>query len=237
MAAKSQRPKSAKDKLQDAIRSLGTTMGLNNAFTKFLELTATALGAVLDPVNAKERNQQYEDAQKGLKPDEISEFARMTALMWLSVLEYKEEPEDILGDIYHSLRLNNEWNGQFFTPDHVARLMAKLSNPVSESDSDEGYVTINEPTCGSGTMVIACIWEMKKRGFDYRNKAFFVAQDIDIRCVWMAYIQLTLYQIPAVVIHSNTLTMEAWSYWYTPNATPYLMDHMKPQGNETEVAG
>ena len=94
-----------------------------------------------------------------------------------------------------------------------------------------------EPTCGSGTMVIACIWEMKKRGFDYRNKSFFVAQDIDIRCVWMAYIQLTLYQIPAVVIHSNTLTMESWSYWYTPNATPYLMDHMKPQGDETEVAG
>lgn len=175
MAAKSQSPKSAKDKLQDAIRSLGTTMGLNNAFTKFLELTATALGAVLDPVNAKERNQQYEDAQKGLKPDEISEFARMTALMWLSVLEYKEEPEDILGDIYHSLRLNNEWNGQFFTPDHVARLMAKLSNTVSESGSDEGYVTINEPTCGSGTMVIASIWAMKKHAFDYRNKAFFVA--------------------------------------------------------------
>ena len=53
MAAKSQSPKSAKDRLQDAIRSLGTMMGLNNAFTKFLELTATALGAVLDPVNAK----------------------------------------------------------------------------------------------------------------------------------------------------------------------------------------
>lgn len=156
------KPKVCKDRLQDAIRSLGTMMGLNNAFTKFLELTATALGAVLDPVNAKERNQQYEDAQKGLKPDEISEFARMTALLWLSVLEYKEEPEDILGDIYHSLRLNNEWNGQFFTPDHIARLMAKLSNPVSESGSDEGYVTINEPTCGSGTMVIACIWEMKR---------------------------------------------------------------------------
>lgn len=50
-------------------------------------------------------------------------------------------------------------------------------------------------------------------------------------------IQLTLYQIPAVVIHSNTLTMESWSYWYTPNATPYLMDHMKPQGDEMEVAG
>lgn len=170
MAVKSRTSKSAKDELQDAILSLGTTMGLNNAFTKFLELTATALGAVLDPVNAKERNQQYEDAQKGLKPDEISEFARMTALMWLSVLEHKEEPEDILGDIYHSLRLNNEWNGQFFTPDHIARLMAKLANPLSESGSDEGYITINEPTCGSGTMVIACVWEMKRAALIIETK-------------------------------------------------------------------
>lgn len=236
MAVKSRISKSAKDELQDAIRSLGMTMGLNNAFTKFLELTATALGAELDPVNAKERNQQYEDAQKGLKPDEISEFARMTALMCLSMLENEEEPVDILGDIYHSLCLNNEWNGQFFTPDPIARFMAMITNPVSESSSED-YVTINEPTCGSGTMVIACIWAMKKSGFDYRKKAFFVAQDIDIRCVWMAYIQLTLYQIPAVVIHSNTLTMEEWSYWYTPYATPYLLDHMKQQGDEMGVAG
>lgn len=95
MAAKLQNSKSAKDELREAIRSLGTTMGLNNAFTKFLELTATALGAELDPVNAKVRDQQYEDAQKGLKPDELSEFARMTALMWLSVLEHQEEPIDI----------------------------------------------------------------------------------------------------------------------------------------------
>lgn len=233
MVAKSKKTKSAKDELQDAIRSLGTKMGLNDAFTKFLELTATALGAELDPFNAKVREQQYEDAQKGLKSDELSEFARMTALMWLSVLEHQEEPIDILGDVYHRLNLNNEWNGQFFTPDHIARLMAELANPVSELSSIKDHVTINEPTCGSGTMVIGCVWAMKKNGFDYRNKAFFVAQDIDIRCVWMAYIQLTLYQIPAVVIHGNTLTMETWSYWYTPYAAPFLL---KQQSDETEVA-
>lgn len=145
MAAKSQSPKSAKDRLQDAIRSLGTMMGLNNAFTKFLELTATALGAVLDPVNAKERNQQYEDAQKGLKPDEISEFARMTALLWLSVLEYKEEPEDILGDIYHSLRLNNEWNGQFFTRDGIQMKLLELgAKPASSVTKKTDYLIVGE---------------------------------------------------------------------------------------------
>ena len=235
MAAKLQNSKSAKDELREAIRSLGTTMGLNNAFTKFLELTATALGAELDPVNAKVRDQQYEDAQKGLKPDELSEFARMTALMWLSVLEHQEEPIDILGDIYHSLRLNNEWNGQFFTPDDVARMMAMIVNPVLEQGDSQDYLTLNEPTCGSGTMVIASIWAMKKHAFDYRNKAFFVAQDIDIRCVWMAYIQLSLYGIPAVVIHGNTLTMETWSQWYTPCAAVPFMDIEQESNNAHRI--
>jgi len=32
----------------------------------------------------------------------------------------------------------------------------------------------------------------------------------------MAYVQLSLYGIPAVVIHGNTLTLDEWSHWYTP---------------------
>lgn len=221
--------KSAKDELQNAIRSLGTTMGLNNVFPKFLELTALAFGAELDPINAKERKRQYEDAQKGLKPEELSKIAQMTALMYLAVREHQDDPIDILGDIYHRLRLNNKWNGQYFTPDDIARMMAMILNPVSELSESKEYVTVNEPTCGSGTMVIGCAWAMQRQNFDYQRKAFFVAQDIDIRCVWMAYIQLTLYKIPAVVIHSNTLTMEEWSHWYTPYAVPFLLQQQSEE--------
>ena len=64
---------------------------------------------------------------------------------------------------------------------------------------------------------------MQKQKFDFQHKSFFVAQDIDIRCVWMAYIQLSLYGIPAVVIHGNTMNMEEWDRWYTPYAAvPFL---------------
>lgn len=44
--------------------------------------------------------------------------------------------------------------------------------------------------------------------------------DIDLKCVHMAYLQLSLYGIPAVIIHGNTLTCEEWSRWYTPS---YIM--------------
>lgn len=65
--------------------------------------------------------------------------------------------------------------------------------------------------------------------FWYRHNTFFVAQDIDIRCVWMAYIQLSLYGIPAMVIHGNTLTMEEWDRWYTPYAS---VPFSKAQGKD-----
>ena len=165
-----------------------------------------------------------------MTPETLSAYARMFALLWLTVRDHADDPSDILGDIYHELRLNNEWNGQFFTPDHICRMMAEMVNPVTENADRDGPITINEPTCGSGTMVIGAVWAMKRKNFDFQRNSFFVAQDIDIRCVWMAYIQLSLYGIPAVVIHGNTLTMEEWSRWYTPYALMPFMDRQLKKG-------
>lgn len=210
--------KSTKDELVEEIRKLSPSEGLNTVFTTFLEITATSIAAQLDPANAAEREKRYQEIASKMKPETLSSYARMFALLYLATREYEDDPCDILGDIYHELRLNNEWNGQFFTPDNICRMMAQIINPVDEFIDKEKTVTINEPACGSGTMIIGAIWAMQRQNFDYQHKAFFVAQDIDIRCVWMAYIQLSLYRIPAVVIHGNTLTMEEWSRWYTPYA-------------------
>ncbi len=211
---------SYKDELISEIKSLSQSKGLNTVFTTFLEITATSIAAQMDPVNAAEREKRYEEIASKMKPEILSSYARMLALLWLATYAQKDDPCDILGDIYHGLRLNNEWNGQFFTPDNICRMMAQIINPVD--DNKEKPITVNEPACGSGAMIIGTIWAMKRQNFDYRYKSFFMAQDIDIRCVWMAYIQLSLYDIPAVVIHGNTLSMKEWSRWYTPYAAPFL---------------
>jgi hypothetical protein len=49
----------------------------------------------------------------------------------------------------------------------------------------------------------------------------------------MAYIQLSLYGIPAMVIHGNTLTMEEWDRWYTPCA---LVPFSKAQSEDGDIA-
>lgn len=200
------------------IRSLAQSQGLNTVFTTFLEITANSLAAQTDPENAEKREQRYQEMASTMTSELLSSYARMLALLFLTVREYRDDPCDILGGIYHELNLNNEWNGQYFTPDDVCRLMAQITLPSDELSVKDGPITINEPTCGSGTMVIGAIWAMQRKEFDYRHNTFFVAQDIDIRCVWMTYIQLSLYEIPAMVIHGNTLTMEEWDRWYTPYA-------------------
>lgn len=144
--------------LVSEIRSLAQSQGLNTVFTTFLEITANSLAAQTDPENAEKREQRYQEMASTMTPELLSSYARMLALLFLTVREYRDDPCDILGGIYHELNLNNEWNGQYFTPDHICRFMAQITLPSEELSAKDGPITINEPTCGSGTMVIGAIW-------------------------------------------------------------------------------
>ena len=42
------------------------------------------------------------------------------------------------------------------------------------------------------------------------------ATDLDVRCVHMTYLHLSLYGIPAVIVHGNTITLDEYDRWYTP---------------------
>ena len=85
-------------------------------FTTFLEIAANSLAAQTDPENAEKREQRYQEMASTMTPELLSSYARMLALLFLTVREYRDDPCDILGGIYHELNLNNEWNGQYFTP-------------------------------------------------------------------------------------------------------------------------
>lgn len=214
--------KSPKEMLVEEIKNLGMTHGMNTVFTNFLELTALSLAIQMDTVNREERQERYEELEISIDREALSSYGRMTFYLILAIREYHSDPKDILGEVYTRLKLSNEWNGQFFTPDSISRFMAEILQIPENIPDEKGYVTINEPTCGSGTMICGAVWAMQKNGFDYQRKSLFVAQDIDIRCVWMTYIQCCLYRIPVVVIHGNTLTQEEWSYWYSCDALQVL---------------
>ena len=156
----------------------------------------------------------------------------------LTNLLYEEkwdEPCDILGTICHELQLNDRHDGRHFKPDHICRLMSMLVNRAGDGpDNLDWKGKITDPACGSGSLILGMVWDMKQKNFDYRHRILFIAQDIDIQCVWMAYIQLTLYQVPAVVMHGNTRTQEEWSRWFTPYA---IMQAQASEPEDAEGAG
>jgi len=114
--------------------------------------------------------------------------------------------------------LGSKWHGQFFTPYHLCRLMAGMmvDDHMRGLIDARGFIRANEPACGGGAMVIALAEEMYAAKINYQQHLHVVAQDLDLKAVHMAYVQLSLLHIPAVVIHGNTLALEERSHWLTP---------------------
>lgn len=124
---------------------------------------------------------------------------------------------DALGELFMSLELGDHWKGQFFTPYEVASLMARLTiGDAAGQVEREGFITVNEPACGAGGMVIAFAEALRDQGVNYHNSMHAIAQDIDATAVHMAYVQLSLLHIPAIVVHGNSLTVTEWDHWATP---------------------
>src|SRR5580698_5821659 len=115
--------------------------------------------------------------------------------------------------------------GQFFSPYPLCRMMAKMTlgdeEDVRARIEARGFVTVQEPCCGSGAMVIALAHEMRELGINHQQHLHVTATDVDPKCVHMAYVQFALLHIPAVIVHGNTLSLEEFGRWYTP---AHIMD-------------
>lgn len=210
--------------IMDHIRQLGYKHNAWQVFSDFCELSALSISNAVDQVHYEEREKQYLELVKRYDKKELDLFPQMLASLIDVLQEHAEShyPEDVLGQIFHELELHNKWKGQFFTPTHVCDMMGRIS--LSEDDqtiAEQGYITVCEPCVGSGAMVLGLAKALTDNKFNYCKHMVVTATDVDLKCVHMAYLQFSLYGIPAVVIHGNTLSMEEWSRWYTP---VYLMD-------------
>lgn len=142
---------------------------------------------------------------------------KLVALLAELTMSLHSKPQDLLGQLYMQLDLGQKRIGQTFTPSSLQRLMAKLTFPNIESlIQSQGYIRQSEPCCGSGGMIIEFANHMKERGFDPSLELFVVATDLDINAVHMTYLQLSILNIPAQIVHGNTLTMEHWTTYATP---------------------
>ena len=122
--------------------------------------------------------------------------------------------QDFFGVIFHELSLQNKYKGQFFTPYTVSYAIAKMNIGNLEKD----IIYIGEPSGGSGGMCIAACQVTEEQGLNYSSKLLFEVNDIDINCVYMSYIQLSLIGAAARINHKNSLSSEHFDSFITLGA-------------------
>lgn len=98
--------------------------------------------------------------------------------------------DDIMGDAYEYLMRNfaqqsGKSKGQFYTPAEVSRLMAKLIG-ISKLPSNHKNVSIYDPTCGSGSLLLRARAEAK-------CDVSVNGQEMDLATIGMAKMNMILH--------------------------------------------
>lgn len=112
---------------------------------------------------------------------------------------------DILGVTYEEFGMQNDAFGQHFTPHNVCAAMAELQAPTADP---EPPVTIADPACGSGRLLIHAA-----RRHDERTICF--GQDKDLLCAQMCALNCCFFNMDAVVVYGDSLTVEKRRAWRT----------------------
>ena len=186
-------------------------MDFIKAFNRLSYMAACSISNAVDrqPETWKAREASYLAAAKAYDKEELNGIAEM---LGLTVKALEENPaQDFLGNLYMSLDFGSGWSGQFFTPWHVAEFMAEITFADSPSLEEElktkGFISVNDPACGAGCMLLAFVQACKKRGtVNYQRQVLFTGQDIDRVVAQMCYIQLSLLGCPGYVVVGDTLT-------------------------------
>ena len=106
---------------------------------------------------------------------------------------------DVLGDLFQGAITYGE-HGQFLTPEHLCRAMAKLTIGDVPDEEAREQKSVCDPACGSGRMLLA-VAEMQPHWL-------FVGQDVDLRCVRLTAINLALRNLYGYVIWGNSFSNE-----------------------------
>ena len=136
--------------------------------------------------------------------------ARLLSIMMGKLACYiNMDIKDYLGKLYMDTIPQTKL-GQFFTPFHISYLTCKTS--VSDEElvkeiEDKGKITLYEPSCGSGGMILAFCKRLKELGYDPSEILEVYACDLDINSVYMTFIQLSMLNINAQIIRGDSLSM------------------------------
>lgn len=180
-------------------------------FRDFVTMAAISMHNAIHQAPALE--EEYLRIVKRYERDQVTELCSLLAKL---VVLLEPEPQDVLGPLYMELELGNTNTGQFFTPHEISELMARLTYGEELKTLHKPFITLSEPACGAGGMVLAFVKVMLSHGHDPAKRLWVQCQDVDRTAALMCYLQLSLWNVPGAVIVGNTLAMEVREVFYTP---------------------
>lgn len=231
--------------LSKRIRSVSWRWGLYDVFKDTIAMAAYSLANGLEfpyPSQAsdeerrsywKEHNERayrretaYLQIAKKYNKQEFTAIAEIIAEMFALLSKCTRDGafDDYLGSLYMGLELGNKSTAQFFTPYQVSKMSAKMT---IGNIPDTEVLTVADPTVGAGGMLLAAADILNEKEINYTERMLAYGCDVDLRCVQMAYLQLSLAGVPAIIEHGNSLTLEIWDVWETP-AYLFNYQHFQP---------
>lgn len=223
------RAKKPPDTFRQILERISHRHSSKGVFDAFARLAACALAA-------QTREAEYLEESKRWQKEDLNFFAKALASL---VNEMESSPfEDLIGGYYMEYALSHkgqQWNGEFHTPKPICDLMARLTLGETTSLPKDRPITVCEPACGAGAMILAVGNAVSP---EIRRRLRVTAIDINRTACDMAFINTTLWGIPTRVIHGNTLSMEFWAGWSNIHwIAPWLPIALRPQSDEAKEQG
>lgn len=196
---------------RDTIETLSRTKTSPvTVFSDFVRMAACA-------VACQTREDEYFETIQRYKPDEQKELCKAFTSL---VNEMENRPfSDVLGEYYQDIASKSarDGRGEFFTPEPVSELMARICFSAEEVIKRGEPITVNEPTCGAGGMILQLAKQLSPIRTELEQSHVdllrVTAQDISPLSCDMTYVNTSLWGIPTRVLLGNTLTNEITQGW------------------------
>jgi len=173
---------------------------------------------------------RYMEAIQKYEREELDAFAKMLGLTQMALQTSKT---DFLGKLYMELEISQDRSGEFFTPFPLSLATASMMlGDVAELIEEKGYITVAEPTCGAGGMLIAAAQIVEAAGYHPGAVMFFDATDISKACCDMTYIQTSILKMSGIVRHGNSLSQDTWDERLTPTYRVILAQARQQQSDQ-----
>lgn len=174
--------KKFKDMLMETIKITRGRISENDVLRDFISFCALEISTLTDPVHL-ERAEELRTLLERYSLEEREAFSQ--TFQKLSQIAAGNVSQgiypDLLGAIYLECRANNNALKQDFSPWGIADLLGQLTTCRRTELPPEGYLTLNDCTCGSGILLLGAVQKFADKGGNPSEQLVIQATDVDTR--------------------------------------------------------